>query len=184
MVSLGGVIGGVLVGIIAPATLPAYLELEIALAVVALLAFATNLRRPWPISVLFFAVFSATVFALVYRVQNLREDTVYMERNYYGVLRVKETRAREDDPDTRYCSLVNGSILHGEQYLSEKYRRTATTYYKRTSGIGRTLLSYEGKPIRVAVIGLGAGSLAVYGDSDDVYRFYDINPAVVSVAKT
>jgi len=36
----------------------------------------------------------------------------------------------------------------------------------------------------VAVVGLGAGSLAVYGDSDDVYRFYDINPAVVAVAKT
>jgi SAM-dependent methyltransferase len=124
------------------------------------------------------------VFALGWRIRNFTEDTVYIERNYYGVLRVKESQTRDDDPDTRYRSLVNGSILHGEQYLSEKYRRSATTYYKPTSGIGRTLAAYEGKPIRVAVIGLGAGSLAVYGDADDVYRFYDINPAVVAVAKT
>ena len=75
------------------------------------------------------------------------------------------------------------AILHGEQWLSEKYRRSATTYYKTTSGIGRTLLAFEGKAIRVGVIGLGAGSVAVYGDGDDVYRFYDINPAVVGVAK-
>ena len=184
MVSLGGVAGGVLVGIVAPITLPGYLELEIALVVVAALAFGTNLRRPWPVVVLLLAVTSVTVFALGWRIRNFTEDTVYIERNYYGVLRVKESQTRDDDPDTRYRSLVNGSILHGEQYLTEKYRRSATTYYKPTSGIGRTLAAYEGKPIRVAVIGLGAGSLAVYGDSDDVYRFYDINPAVVGVAKT
>ncbi|HEX3097250.1 MAG TPA: fused MFS/spermidine synthase, partial [Usitatibacter sp.] len=43
---------------------------------------------------------------------------------------------------------------------------------------------FEGKSIRVAVIGLGAGSLAVYADADDTYRFYDIDPAVVKVART
>ncbi|HEX4779187.1 MAG TPA: fused MFS/spermidine synthase [Usitatibacter sp.] len=98
------------------------------------------------------------------------------------MLRVKENQSSANDPDTRYRSLVNGAILHGEQYLSEKYRRSATTYYKAGSGIGRTLIAFEGKPVRVAVIGLGAGSLAVYGDADDTYRFYDINPAVVRVA--
>jgi len=79
---------------------------------------------------------------------------------------------------------VHGAILHGEQWLSEKYRRSATTYYKTTSGIGRTLVTFEGQPIKVGVIGLGAGSIAVYGDGDDIYRFYDINPAVVRVANT
>jgi SAM-dependent methyltransferase len=34
------------------------------------------------------------------------------------------------------------------------------------------------------MIGLGAGSIAVYGDGDDVYRFYDINPAVAAIANT
>ena len=79
---------------------------------------------------------------------------------------------------------MHGAILHGEQWLSEKYRRSATTYYKTTSGVGRALLALEGRPIRVGVIGLGAGSISVYGDADDVYRFYDIDPDVVHVANT
>jgi len=48
VVSLGGVLGGALVGIVAPVTLPGYLELEIALVVVAVLALLTNLGRPRP----------------------------------------------------------------------------------------------------------------------------------------
>jgi SAM-dependent methyltransferase len=184
VVSLGGVLGGVLVGIVAPVTLPGYLELEISLAIVAAIAVAINLRRPWPVIALLVLVVAGTSYALAWRVRTFTEDTVDIERNYYGVLRVKENQTRADDPDTRYRSLVHGAILHGEQWLSEKYRRSATTYYKTTSGIGRTLIAFEGKPIRVGVIGLGAGSLAVYGDADDVYRFYDINPAVVGIAKT
>ncbi len=184
MVSLGGVLGGVLVGIIAPVTLPGYLELEIALVIIAGLVLGTNLRRPWPVVGLLVAVLGFTFAAFVWRVRNFTEDTVYIERNYYGVVRVKENQSRADDPETRYRSLVHGAILHGEQWLAEKYRRSATTYYKPSSGIGRTLLAFEGKAIRVGVIGLGAGSIAVYGDGDDVYRFYDIDPAVVGIAKT
>jgi hypothetical protein len=181
-VSLGGVIGGVLVGVVAPVTLPGYLELEIALVVIAAIALATNLRRPLPIVGMFVAVFAFTVAAFAYRVHTFTENTVYIARNYYGVIRVKENASRADDATTKYRSLVHGAILHGEQWLY--YRRTATTYYKTTSGIGRALLAYEGKPIRVGIIGLGAGSISVYGDADDVYRFYDIDPEVVHVAST
>jgi len=184
VVSLGGVIGGVLVGIVAPLTLPGYLELEIALVMIAAIALVTNFHRPLPVVAMFVVVALFTAGALAYRVQTFTEDTVFIGRNYYGVLRVKEMRSRSDDPETAYRSLVHGAILHGEQWLSEKWRRSATTYYKTTSGIGRTLLAYEGLPIRVGIIGLGAGSIAVYGDADDVYRFYDIDPAVVQVANT
>ena len=33
------------------------------------------------------------------------------------------------------------------------------------------------------MIGLGAGTLAVYGSKGDVYRFYDINPDVLDIAR-
>jgi hypothetical protein len=184
VVSLGGVVGGVLVGIVAPVTLPAYLELEIGLVAIALAAVGLNRRRPWPVVAGLAAVGAFTVAALAYRIHTFTEDAIFIERNHYGVLRVKENQSEPDDPDTRYRSLVHGSILHGEQYLTDKYRRSATSYYKMTSGIGRTLLAMEGRPIKVGIIGLGAGSLAVYGDADDTYRFYDINPAVVKVANT
>jgi SAM-dependent methyltransferase len=130
------------------------------------------------------AVVGFTLASLVYRVHTFTEDAVHIERNYYGVLRVKENQSRLDEEDTKYRSLVHGSILHGEQYMSEKYRRSATTYYKTSSGIGRALLAFEGQPAKVGIIGLGAGSIAVYADADDTYRFYDINPAVIEVANT
>ena len=38
-------------------------------------------------------------------------------------------------------------------------------------------------PLKVGVIGLGTGTLAVYGAMDDVYRFYEINPAVLAIAQ-
>jgi SAM-dependent methyltransferase len=184
VVALGGVIGGVLVGVVAPVVLPGYLELEIGLVVVAILALITNLKRPVPILAMLVAVVGFTFAALAYRIHTFTEDTIYIERNYYGVLRVKENLNRSDDPDSRYRSLVHGAILHGEQWLSEKYRRSATTYYKTTSGIGRTLTAFEGQAIKVGVIGLGAGSISVYADADDTYRFYDINPAVARIAST
>jgi SAM-dependent methyltransferase len=184
VVSLGGVIGGALVGIVAPVTLPGYLELEIALVVIAILAVITNLERPVPIMMLLVAVIGITFAALAWRIHTFTEDTVHIERNYYGVLRVKQNHMDIAGVDTPYRSLVHGSILHGEQWLSEKYRRSATTYYKTSSGIGRALLAFEGKPIKVGIIGLGAGSIAVYADADDTYRFYDINPAVIRVANT
>jgi SAM-dependent methyltransferase len=62
-------------------------------------------------------------------------------------------------------------------------RRFATTYYSTSSGVGVVLMQ-EGKrgPLRVGVIGLGAGTLAAYGRWGDYYRFYDINPLVIDVA--
>lgn len=184
MVSLGGVIGGVLVGIVAPITLPAYLELEIALVVVAVLALLLNLKRPLPILAMLVAVVGATFAALAWRVHNFTEDAVYISRNHYGVLRVKENTASIGEKEARYRSLVHGAILHGEQWLDEKYRKSATTYYKTSSGIGKTLLAFEGKPIKVGIIGLGAGSIAVYADGDDHYKFYDIDSTVIEVART
>ncbi len=183
VVSLGGVAGGVLVGIVAPLVLPGYLELEIALVAIAILALLLNRDRAKPFVALLGLVVVFTAGALAYRVDKFAEDTILMERNFYGVLRVKEVLARDDDPETRYRSLVHGAILHGEQWQSEKFRRSATTYYRTSSGVGKAILAFEGLPIKVGVIGLGAGTLATYGDADDVYRFYDINPAVPRIAR-
>ena len=38
-------------------------------------------------------------------------------------------------------------------------------------------------PLRVGIVGLGAGTLAAYGRPGDHYTFYEINPQVVELAK-
>jgi len=72
-------------------------QLEIARVVLGALAILTNMKRPQPVLWLLVAVLAFTLSALAYRVRNFTEDTVYIHRNYYGVLRVKENQSRADD---------------------------------------------------------------------------------------
>jgi spermidine synthase len=74
--------------------------------------------------------------------------------------------------------------MHGEQYMADDRRRFITTYYQETSGIGVAITSRGNPPIRVGVIGLGTGTIAAYGRRGDVYRFYDIDPRVIKLAKS
>jgi spermidine synthase len=62
-------------------------------------------------------------------------------------------------------------------------RKRITTYYGETSGVGRAILAAGLKgPVRVGVIGLGAGTLAGYGRAGDSFRLYEINPQVIDLA--
>ena len=186
MVSIGGALGALLVGVIAPLTLPAYYELEI--SIVALAAMATfRLWRKVHIGLVMVGA-AVTIFAgaaAVYTVVQFNEDVVVMSRNFYGTLRVKQY----DPPSVEYRrrSLVHGAILHGDQYMDAPYNRSATTYYKPKSGIGRILLLKEklapDKPRKVGIVGLGTGTIATYANKRDIYRFYDINPDVVTIAR-
>ncbi|MDB6166897.1 MAG: integral rane protein-like protein, partial [Lacunisphaera sp.] len=60
----------------------------------------------------------------------------------------------------------------------------ATTYYPATSGIGMAFNNMPTTPRRIGLVGLGTGTLAVYGRKDDYLRIYEINPAVQKLATT
>ena len=47
----------------------------------------------------------------------------------------------------------------------------------------RSLLARPGPPREVAVLGLGIGTLAAWGRAGDHFRFYEINPAAIDVAR-
>ncbi|MDP8980105.1 MAG: fused MFS/spermidine synthase [Acidobacteriota bacterium] len=127
-----------------------------------------------------------TVWAAVYLGSKHNHDAqrfIRSDRNFYGVLRVR------DQPDTEFetglRALIHGTIYHGSQLSDPQYRRIATTYYSAASGIGRALAALQARgPVRVAVIGLGAGVLASYGRTGDMFRFYEINPLDVTIANT
>ncbi|MCA9545485.1 MAG: fused MFS/spermidine synthase, partial [Myxococcales bacterium] len=76
-----------------------------------------------------------------------------------------------------------GRISHGFQWLDPARRGEATAYFAPHTGIGRALSRPSPHPRRIGVVGLGAGTLAAYGRPGEVIRFYEINPAVVHVAR-
>lgn len=181
-VAAGGALGAIAVGIGAPTLLSDSYELAIALCVTALLALLVtwsaglNARAFW----LGAAVLLCAV--LVQRVRSGSKDVLLKVRNFYGVLHVTQSYVREDRAPVR--ALYNGVIEHGEQVFRADMRRAPTSYYGHPSGVGLALdLCCGQRPRRIGVIGLGTGTIAAYGKPGDVIRFYDINPAVESIAR-
>ncbi len=182
MISIGGAVGSVLVGIVAPVVLPAYFELGLGLVACALLMLVRVRHDEWVFRTLAGAASVLALGCAAWSVHAFYDNTIVTARNFYGVLRVLQIG---EGPIARR-SLVHGTILHGTQYLDPNLRHRPTTYYTATSGIGRLLESLHPSlsPLKVGVIGLGTGTLAVYGAKGDVYRFYDINPAVPRIARS
>jgi len=104
-----------------------------------------------------------------------------VERNFYGELRVRQYDGVYEL--SGYRSLVHGAINHGEQYTHPARRREIATYYCPNSGLGLVMgARVLGNIQRVAVIGLGTGTIAAYSRVGDLYRFYEINPLVEQIA--
>ncbi|MDQ0022802.1 hypothetical protein J2X90_000580 [Variovorax paradoxus] len=179
MLSLGGATGGALVGLVAPHVLPAYYELGIGLMLTALAAAAVLRQRIW-LRVSGVALAACCAFFLIVQIDGDRSDARHLLRNFYGALITFDVR--RTDPANNVRLLSHGSIKHGEQFLDPLRRREPTTYYGATSGIGRAMAVAPAAPRHVGLIGLGAGTLASYGRSGDVYRIYEINPQVFELA--
>ena len=179
MVSLGGALGGFFVGFVAPRLFATYYEFGVGLIITLLLAGMLVRRMPFFVPLLVVCAAGFTAYHVYAYVESLSRNARVMTRNFYGTLRVRDVGTGDDS----VRRLMHGVIMHGEQYLSEKRRSEPTTYYGTTSGIGRALARLGASPLRVAVIGLGTGTLAAYGRAGDVYRFYEINPQVVSIAR-
>jgi SAM-dependent methyltransferase len=127
---------------------------------------------------------TAAIILLVVVVQQVRvsgENAIVQVRSFYGTLRVTE---ESTDDAGMFRTLIHGNIQHGTQFfLNDESRADPTTYYTHNSGIGLALdLCCAGRARRVGAVGLGAGTLAAYGRPGDVFRFYEINPSVETIA--
>lgn len=189
-IALGGALGGIFVALVAPVVFDGYYELYWAMAATAVavwLAIRPDARRPGyePWRTWLWAAGATTVAGLCLMVFETadavagEEGRVAATRGFYGALAVHDL----DDEDGRYRELRHGSIVHGIQILDAARSKVATTYYGVGSGIGWVMraLSVQGER-RVALVGLGAGTLAAYGRPGDLFRFYELSPDVARVA--
>ncbi len=206
--SIGGAFGGLFVTLVATQWFDDYHEWLMALIIAALLATYVLFRTSVPRAdvagrnVRFMRLVplggvatAAGMVALLVVLQNpwswreihkpdRSEILLDQERNFYGTVSVKE-KIYVAQPELNERVFFSGSVTHGQQFLSDKLRHVPTTYYARDSGIGDTLLwAMSQKPnLSVALIGLGAGTLANYARQADAYDFYEINPAAVRFAQ-
>lgn len=204
-VSAGGALGGFIVAVVCPLVFKSFLELKIGLIVcfiVAMSVFLRDLRerglgisKPKPQKnkpakaesaipiagittaavVSLIAVFSAQVVSLDF-------DAKISSRNFYGTLKVREWF--ENDPEHFGRAMYHGAILHGYQFMTAEKEGLPTTYYTERSGVGRAIAAKRNStPLKIGVVGLGVGTIAAYGQAGDTFRFYEINPLVIDLAR-
>ena len=181
LVAAGGVTGTFFIGIASPLLFAANYDLSITFLVTALLALAVTWPDGWGQRLLW-ATGCILMLYLNFALHNAyANDALMMNRNFYGSLRVKQSVTKEGQP---LRLLLNGTIQHGTQIFSPGLTRTPTTYYAQDSGIGLALANCcAGRTRNIGVVGLGAGTLAAYGNAGDRIRFYEINPHVLPIAR-
>lgn len=180
MIALGGAAGAVCVGLVAPVVFSGVYELPLALACVAGLALWATWRDGWSQRMLWTVATAAMALVLAMQVSGYRKGSMIQMRSFYGALRVVRTTRLGSEVRT----LFHGTVQHGSQYFAHGERMVPTSYYGLNSGVGLALRSFDGAPKRVGVIGLGAGTLAAYGQAGDDFHFYEINPQVLALANS
>ena len=188
-IAVGGALGGIFVGLVAPRIFPDLYELPVGLFLAAALTVLVleldrdgfPSPRAWRATVGGAALFAAALAGVLgWIYADLAGDARVRARNFYAALRVSDYGTGTDETRT----LTHGTITHGKQFRDPARRDWRTTYYGETSGVGRAIEARRAAgPVRIGVIGLGAGTLAAYGRPGDAVRIYEINPQVIELAR-
>jgi hypothetical protein len=132
-------------------------------------------------------IFATAALALavirIYPSDDGRVDTV---RSFFGVHKIVVT------PNGQYHVLMHGTTIHGAQkYLNDDGtpvtgRPEPITYYHESGGIGQAITAIrerKGAPLRVAVIGVGSGTLACAAQPGETWKFFEIDQTMVDTAR-
>lgn len=98
-------------------------------------------------------------------------------RSYFGVYTVQNFFGVR--------TLSHGTTVHGVE-RQPPFEREPTSYYVPPSGIGRAMRAVPdlfGPNARIGVVGLGSGTLACYSQPGQHWRFYEIDPTIIHIAR-
>jgi hypothetical protein len=187
-IAAGGAMGGVLVGVVAPLVFNVYHELHLGILAAIGAALAAQQRltirqqkrhRFWIAALVI--VGTAGIFLQGHK-STLGQTAIVNTRNFFGTLTIWEEAA--DEPDNHKLLLQHGTTFHGLQFQWPEKKLIPTAYYSRKSGVGLLLDNMPKQKSRsLGIVGLGVGTLAIYGNSTDIVRFYEINPEVERLAR-
>jgi len=145
----------------------------------ALLALTLNANR-WKI---FATVVVALALLRFYPADDGRVDTV---RSFFGVHKIVVT------PSGQYHVLMHGTTIHGAEKVMNDDGTPVTgrpepiSYYHKDGGIGQAITAIrarKGAPLKVAVIGLGSGTLACASEPGEDWKFFEIDQSMVDTAR-
>ncbi len=102
--------------------------------------------------------------------------SIAKKRNYYGIYDVYDT-------PSGIRTIIHGTTLHGVQFVLPQRRSIPLGYYSPTSAVGEVLIKNIFEARHVGVVGLGAGTLALYASPVRSMDIYELDPDVYAMAK-
>jgi spermidine synthase len=129
-------------------------------------------KRPFRLALGAGAIYAGTQLA-----GNASSNILMQDRSFFGMYRVRRI--------AEYHVLQNGTTTHGGQSRELARRMDPLTYYYMGGPLGDVFAHVAQKPVRrVAMVGLGTGTIACYGRPEEHWTFYEIDPMVVQIART
>lgn len=109
------------------------------------------------------------------------ENIRFRHRNFYGTYQIVDDLSF-DEKLGGMRMLVHGKTLHGAQMLDSSIQMMPVSYYYKGGGFA-DVYEITPKPIRTAVVGLGAGVICAYAEQGDAVTFFEIDPDNYEIAK-
>lgn len=132
------------------------------------------------------ALLTATIIFFILSLRGSLSNILLQERTFFGVISVRENiLLNEQARPEKFHALYHGTTKHGAQRLPAKLRTTPLTYFSRPGPIGQFFAEYNNQNDnwKIAVVGLGAGTLSCYAKKNQQWKFYELDPNIVAIAQ-
>jgi hypothetical protein len=106
------------------------------------------------------------------------ERILLADRSFFGAYKVQRISGPAN-------FLIHGTTIHGAQFLDSARRLNPVTYYHPNGPAGQLFSALQARlpDKRIAVVGLGAGSLLCYSRPGEDWTFFEIDPLVERISK-
>ncbi len=148
-------------------------------------------KRPIRFALAIAAVFGATIVN-----RHLERRLIHAERSFFGIHRVmnvddvvKDVTGGVTSETVAFRALNHGTTRHGMQRVDARRRpiepRDPLSYYRREGPLGEVVTRLVGPAAgkKIAVVGLGAGTIAAYLERGQRLVYFEIDPAVARIAE-
>lgn len=126
--------------------------------------------------------FFATLSLMAITFDLFGAESLYKDRSFYSLLSV---RVEQSEHGTIH-KFVHGDSFHNYQLRDPSLQNIPTSYYVEGGSIHistEVLRQSLGGNLNVAVVGLGAGAMVCYEQPGDNWIYFEIDPAVVELAR-
>ncbi len=109
-------------------------------------------------------------------------EKVFTDRSFFGVTTVEKV----ERGGFVVHDFVHGNTVHNVQIRDPEFRKVPLAYFAKQGPydqITQAMQKRSNAPLNIHVIGLGAGTMACYARAQDNMVFYEIDPAIVDMAK-